>query len=264
MTEQRVLLQPAYLLHQRAYRDTSALLELFSPQHGRVGVVARGVRGKRSRWRGVLQVFQPLLLSWSQRGELGTLIEAEAQGPSLLLAPELIASAFYLNEILMRLLTRHDPHPELFDDYDQSLRQLALIDARQDQANIRLESLLRGFELRMLSTLGYGLVLDHDVESGEAVYAAQEYVYLFERGPVVAGSGREGMLNISGNTLLALQAGDLSAAQTRKQAKLLLRAVLGQYLGKKPLLSRQLMQPAGQAPSADSLICGEITQNAST
>lgn len=264
MTDRRVLMQPAYVLHQRAYRDTSALVELFSPEHGRVGVIARGVRGKKSRWRGILQVFQPLLVSWTLRGELGTLTAVEAQGPALMQAPEFIASGFYLNEILMRLLTRHDPHAELFGSYDSVLREVAGIDAGDGDANILLESLLRKFELQMLTSLGYGLVLDHDVESGAVICSNQEYTYFFERGPVAATSTGEGVANISGNTLIALQAGDLSEQKTRKEAKYLLRAILGQYLGNKPLLSRQLMQPAKKHQPLTVVASGEHTHNVSS
>lgn len=267
MTDRRVLLQPAYVLHQRAYRDTSALVELFSPEHGRVGVVAKGVRGKKSRWRGILQVFQPLLVSWTLRGELGTLTAAESQGPALMQAPEFIASGFYLNEILMRLLTRHDPHAELFGAYDSVLRDVAAIESGDAEANIQLESLLRKFELQMLTSLGYGLVLDHDVESGAPVCLKQEYSYLFERGPVAltsAGVVREAVASISGETLLALQAGDLSGQRTRREAKHLLRAILGQYLGSKPLFSRQLMRPAVPTPPLTSFDGGEEIHNASS
>lgn len=279
MSERRVLLQPGYVLHQRAYRDTSALVELFTPEHGRVGVVAKGVRSAKSRWRGVLQVFQPLLLSWNLRGDLGTMTGVEAQGPALMLAPERYASGFYLNEILMRLLTRHDPQVELFGYYDVALRELATIKGPDSEAKIHLESLLRKFELHMLAALGYGLVLDHDIQSGEVVNADKKYVYLFEHGPIEQVSTEQaqlnqspgyapanphypdGVRNIHGQTLLALQVGDLSHANTRREAKQLLRAVLGRYLGNKPLLSRELMQPAAQHRQATVVGSGENTQN---
>lgn len=260
MTDRRVLLQPGYVLHQRAYRDTSALVELLSPEHGRVGVVVKGVRSPKSRWRGVLQVFQPLLLSWNLRGDLGTLTGVEAQGPTLMLAPELYVSGFYLNEMLMRLLTRHDPQVELFGYYDTALRELAEITVNGPQAKIRLESVLRKFELHMLTALGYGLVLNHDVATGEAVNRDEEYVYLFEQGPVAAQANsdkQKGMARIHGQTLLSLQTGDLSDNTTRIEAKQLLRAILGRYLGNKPLLSRELMQPVPRARTSATLVAGE-------
>jgi len=114
MVEQKILLQPAYVLHQRAYRDTSALLELFTPEHGRVGVIARGMKSRKSNWRGLLQPFQPLLISWNQHRELGTLTGVEPQGQSLVVAPEFISSGFYIDEIIMRLVDRSEGQLELF------------------------------------------------------------------------------------------------------------------------------------------------------
>ena len=256
MTDIRVLLQPAYVLHQRAYRDTSLILELFTPAQGRVGVIAKGVRGNKPRWRGLLQSFQPLLVSFNQRGELGLLTEAEAQGAALRINPQLIASGFYLNEILLRLLQRHDAQLELFGWYDTALRELARLNVTDD-AQAELEIILRRFEIRLLTALGYGLVFDHDVHSTMPVQAEQEYIYFLEQGPVLlvedSGPAENAENNeahmgikISGHTLLALQENDLSAATVRRQAKRLLRAMLGHYLGPKPLQSRQLLQQSAQ------------------
>ena len=248
MADRQILLQPAYVLHQRPYRDTSALLELFSPKYGRVGVVAKGVRAAKSRWRGLLQPFQPLFLSWNLRGELGTLTGAEAQGPAMTLAPELIASGFYLNEILMRLLERHEAQWELFGCYDTTLRGMGQILAHDKSRSEELEILLRQFELKLLAALGYGLVLDHDVKTGSPVVPEQEYVYQLEYGPVPVSPGDfmenyEHGPRLIGSTLLALQHGDLSEERVRVESKRLLRWVLGHYLGPKPLQSRNLAQP---------------------
>jgi len=249
----RVSLQPAYVLHQRAYRDTSAILELFTPEQGRVGVIAKGVRGNKPRWRGLLQNFQPLLVSFNQRGELGLLTDAEAQGTALRINPHLIASGFYLNEILLRLLQRHDAQLELFGWYDVALRELAALNVTED-AQIELEIILRRFEVRLLAALGYGLVLDYDVHSATPVQAEQEYIYFLEQGPVLLVEDSESPENseahmgikISGHTLVALQENDLSTVPVRRQAKQLLRAMLGHYLGPKPLKSRQLLQQSAQ------------------
>jgi DNA repair protein RecO (recombination protein O) len=272
----RVELQPAYILHQRAYRDTSVLLELFTPEYGRVGLVARGARGSRARWRGLLQPFQPLLVSWILRGELGTLTVAEASGGALMLAAARIASGFYLNEILLRLLARHDPHLELFGWYDATLRGLARLSHPSSIAGVdlhatnggkkggqveastdlaELEILLRRFELRLLEVLGYRLVLDRDVNSGRAVEAGRQYVYHIEHGPVQRADA-DGVVEagpcLSGDTLRALQVDNLSAASTRVEAKRLLRAVLGRYLGPKPLQSRHLLRGfAARGPTSD-------------
>ena len=245
MTRQRVLLQPAYVLHQRAYRNTSAIIELFTPEQGRVGVVAKGVRGKKPRWPALLQTFQPLLVSWNQGGELGLLTTAEAQGSALTISPQFIASGFYLNEILLRLLQRHDAQLELFGWYDTALRELSALEASTESSI--LEVTLRRFEMRLLATLGYGLVLDHDVHRSVPVQAEQQYIYHLEQGPMLVDarvddySSESFGIPVTGHTLLAMQADDFSADTTRREAKHLLRGVLGVYLGSKPLASRQLM-----------------------
>ncbi len=264
MANHKILLQPAYVLHQRAYRDTSVLLELFSPEYGRVGVIAKGVKSAKSRWRGVLQPFQPLLVSWNKRGELGTLTGAESQGPALAIAPDLIASGFYLNEILLRLLERDDGQIELFRFYDETLRGLDKIGAKNytedNPRSVALEILLRQFEMRLLAALGYGLVLDQEVGSESPLQVEQEYIYQLEHGPVKADTAFTNVSNvsdnteeeyrygtrISGGTLLALQAGDFSDEQVRLESKRLLRGVLGHYLGSKPLQSRNLVQPVNR------------------
>lgn len=247
MANYRVLMQPAYLLHQRSYRDSSALLELFTPEFGRVGVIAKGVKSAKSRWRGVLQPFQPLLVSWNQRGELGTLTAAEPQSRMLNYTPEVIASGFYLNEVLMRLVERHEGQNELFKCYDTALRGMAVIQQQDDDKSLRLEILLRQFEIRLLATLGYGLVLDQDVSTGLPLQSDQEYTYQMEHGPVSVDTMRgeqaeDSGVRISGKTLQAMRAEDFSDESVRRESKRLLRTVLGHYLGPKPLQSRHLVQ----------------------
>ena len=121
----KVLLEPAWVLHHYPYRDSSLLLEVFSRAHGRVGLIARGARAAKGRWRNQLQILRPLLLSWSMRGELGTLTDAESVRAPLNWSGRQVLCASYLNELLLRLLTRHDPHPALFDAYQQALARLA-------------------------------------------------------------------------------------------------------------------------------------------
>ena len=113
-------IQSGYILHSRPYRDTSSLLEVFTREHGRIGLVARGARGPKSKLRSVLQPFQPVLLSWLARGDLGTLTDAEPQGISHALAGRALLSGYYLNELLQRLTHRHDSHPVLYDAYQDA------------------------------------------------------------------------------------------------------------------------------------------------
>ena len=229
----RIELTPGFVLHQRPYRETSALLEVFTPTHGRVGLVARGVHTPKSRRRGELQAFRALRLSWNERGELGTLTGVESDGPGVNLAGAALYSAFYLNELLVRLLVRHDPHPPLYERYRQALQALS-----DQPAGIELT--LRLFEKQLLQETGYGLLLDVDCETGEPVRADRFYDYHLEAGPVVSATDAEQGFLFPGSSLLALaQERDIDAAVLR-DAKRLMRAALSLYLGGKPLKSREL------------------------
>jgi DNA repair protein RecO (recombination protein O) len=238
----RIALQPAFLLHRKPYRDTSLLLEAFSAEHGRLGLVARGARGRRGGMQGLLQPLQALLLSWSGRGELMTLTCAEPQGAPLALRGGAVISGFYLNELLMRLLPRHDPHPELYQRYVSTLQRLAAFGA--DEWALRL------FERDLLQELGYGLLLTHEGGSGEMVEPAARYCYHPEFGPQRMGHDDEPCLLIHGATLLTLEQGEEGDSRTRGEAKRLMRMILSRYLGSRPLASRELFRQryaAGQA-----------------
>ncbi|MBI2383219.1 MAG: DNA repair protein RecO [Gammaproteobacteria bacterium] len=249
MNAVRAQLEPAYLLSQRPYRETSALLEIFSAAHGRVGLVARGVRGPKSRQRGALQLFQRLLLSWTERGELGTLTGAEAGGPAAVLAGEAIFSGWYLNELLLRLLQRHDPHPLLFAIYEATLQQLAASPdlgvpsppageggpkGRERGRGTTAESALRLFELHLLAELGYGLQLPNTLDP------SRTYRYDFERGPVPQEFATSE--TYPGASLLALAKGKLDSPESLRDAKRLLRAALALHLGGRPLETPRLLR----------------------
>src|SRR4249920_914619 len=113
--------QPAFVLHTFAYRETSVIVEAFTANYGRVALVARGAKRPRSELRGLLQGFQPLLLSWAGQQELKTLIKAEWRGGLALPRGSALLCGFYLNELLLKLLPREDPHPELYDEYHAAL-----------------------------------------------------------------------------------------------------------------------------------------------
>jgi DNA repair protein RecO (recombination protein O) len=236
--KQRVELVPGYLLHQRPYRESSALLEIFTETHGRVGLVARGVRSARSRQRGDLQPFRQLQFSWQSRGELGTLTTVEPDGVVTTFRGKALYSAFYLNELLVRLLARHDPHPALFGAYSSSLQVLGQGDD--------VEAVLRRFEIHLLQELGYGLQLHCDVETGEALRSDTLYDYHLESGPVRTESDLPGGFIFRGASLVAMAHGELNDPLVLQDAKRLLRAALKLYLGEKPLKSRELFRPAKQ------------------
>ena len=226
---------PGYVLHSRPWRETSLIVEAFTREHGRVGLVARGVRRARSRLRGTLLPFHPLLLSWSGRGELPTLTGAETEGPLRMLRGRALFSGFYLNELLLKLLPRNDAHPGLFDDYRRALAQLV--------ENRALDGVLRGFEKRLLDALGYGPTLDRASDTGVPVSPDKRYRYVPERGPVEAVCAEDGPV-VSGRTLLALAGGRLVGGDEheRAEARRLMRAILAPHLGPRPLGSRELFR----------------------
>lgn len=240
----RVNLQPAYVLHQRAYGDSSAVVELFTPEYGRVAVMAKGLKRPKSKWQGIVRAFQPLLVSWSGRGEMATLIAAEAQGRAFTLEAELLACGFYINELLMRLLHKHDAHLELFSDYDASLRQLVLL--HKAGSPWPLQATLRLFEVRLISALGYALMLDKESGTRQPVQADKRYDYTLEAGPMAVTGLQQAepfTIRVQGKTLLALAHQSLSQdddVQVFREARQLMRVVLDHYLGHQPLNSRQL------------------------
>lgn len=248
----RISLESAYVLHQRPYQDSSLLLEVFTLNHGRIGLVARGVRKPKGRWQSLLQPFTPLLLSWTGRGELGTVVDAEMSGTAHPLKGQVLLSGFYINELLTRLLHRHDPHPELFDYYHALLNQLALLSDGQ-----QLQQPLRLFEKQLLQEIGYGLVLEHDVVSGDAIDADGSYSYRLGEGPAPVVDVAHDSLVMRGRSLLALAAGRLEDAETLRDAKRLMRAALDQQLGGRPLHSRQLLMDLQRTTEAVAFAQGQ-------
>lgn len=229
--EHRIDLEPAWVLHSRPWRETSLLLDILTRNHGRLTVVARGARRPKSELRGVLLAFQPLTLSWFGKGEVRTLHAAEWQGGLPQLSGQALLCAFYVNELLMRLMHRDEAHEPLFDDYAHTLVHLA--------HGTDLAVALRRFELRLLAQLGYGLNLTHDV-TGLPVEADAAYVYHHDSGAQRVEHGERG--TVSGQTLLDCASEQFADALTRQQARHLLRHALQQHLGPEPLQSRLLLQ----------------------
>jgi DNA repair protein RecO (recombination protein O) len=233
--------EPAFVLHSYPYRETSLIVEAFTPGFGRVAMVARGAKRPRSETRGLLQAFQPLTLSWSGGGELKTLMKAEWRGGIPLPGGSALLCGFYLNELLLKMLAREDAHPGLFDDYATALAALA---AQQDAA--AQAAVLRRFELRLLAELGYGLQLTRDAETGAEIDPAGRYHYEFERGPrrvsnTLREPGPRGPL-VRGATLLALAANAFSDTEAAAEAKRLMREVLDHHLEERRIVSRRIVR----------------------
>ena len=215
--------EPALILHARAYRETSLLLECITPTHGRVGLIARGVRRERSRLpRGLLQPLQPLLLSWVGRGELVTMTRAESSAAPFSFDGERIYSAMYLNELVLRLCARGDPHSELFEHYLQCLQRLS--DSEPEAWT------LRRFERDLMIDLGYGLVLDREIDSGQPLQASADYAYVIDAGPR-PWSGNQRDLRVSGAALLALARDEMPSAEHTAELRRLMRVLFQHQLG---------------------------------
>ena len=226
--------QPAFVLHTYPFRETSLIVEAFSRDHGRVALVARGARRPRSALRGVLLAFHPLLLSWSGKRELRTLTRAEWQGAPGTLKGQALICGFYINELLLKLTPRDDPHERLFSVYAGALAALA---GGVDQAAV-----LRRFEMALLRELGYAVILDRDVGRDEPVAREHTYVYIVERGPVSSGAPPANGVELSGQTLIDMQSGIFTSPATQQQSKALMRTLINHYLGDQVLHTRQLLR----------------------
>ena len=224
--------EPAYILHHRPFRDTSQILDVLSRAHGRLALVARGSRGSRSRLRGILRPFMPLELSWVLGGDMGTLTGAEVRGAPLSLGGDALLSGYYLNELLIRFLHRHDPQPELFDAYAETLTALG---AARDVAPP-----LRQFEMELLRQIGYALNLDHEAGTQQPLDAGGFYDYRVDQGPVAV-RREEGRLVFPGSTLLAIGRLDFADPAVMRAANRLLRAAIDFHLGGKELKTRKVL-----------------------
>jgi DNA repair protein RecO (recombination protein O) len=233
-TARRVQLEPAFLLHHYPWRDSSRILEFFTRGHGRVSVFARAARRGGSSLPAALQPFGELLVSWTARGEAGQLTGAERVQAPAFLAGERLMSGFYANELLIRLLPRHDAHPALYDAYAAVVARLH--DPAADPARA-----LRVFEKRLLQELGWGLDLAHDSLTGEPIDPARAYRYRIDGGAEAVDGVAEGALVFAGESLLSLAREELADAQSVADARRLLRAALDQCLDGRPLRTREVM-----------------------
>ncbi len=231
----KIELTPCYILHRRDYSETSLILDVFSRDHGRVNLIAKGAKRNKKQQGISHNLFQKYHISWVSKSELGTLTDIETVSISNSLKSEIMMTGFYMNEIILRLLHKHESHPELFDSYDIAIQRLT--------ENRSKEVVLRYFEKTLLQSLGYGIILDYEIATGDRIDAEKEYFYKFDYGPSTEfSSTKEAGINISGKTLLELDAESLSETKNINEAKVLLRKILEQHLGERPLASRELYQ----------------------
>jgi len=232
----RITLDPCFILHTRPYTDSSLIAEVFSLHHGLMHALARSARGVKSRFRGNIQPFSPLLISFSGKTDLKQIQHIEQNGLSYSLPGQALICGFYLNELLVRLLPLHDAHSVLFNRYDVTLQHL--------QQNHHLACYLRFFELDLLEELGYGIVLGTDAASFQPIVADCYYQFVHEKGLVMVDQSNQQQVTscYSGKTLLALRRRQfIEDPQQLREAKHLLRNALQFLLGDKTIKSRELL-----------------------
>ncbi|MBS0289889.1 MAG: DNA repair protein RecO [Proteobacteria bacterium] len=233
----KVELTDAYVLHSRPFKDSSAILDCFSKEHGIVALIAKGAKRPRSKLQGLIHPFKLLQVGWQGNNELKTLTRIEAEVIHPKLTGQKILLGLYLNELLIKLLQRHDPYPQLFVEYGKTLEALSLLQDASEQ-----QLCLRQFELTLLVALGYGLNLSCDAKTGamispELLYSYDANVGIFE---AANGMSISTQFVVSGASILALLAGRCDNENQLREAKKLMRYVLAHYLGNKPIQSRQL------------------------
>jgi DNA repair protein RecO (recombination protein O) len=274
----------AYVLHTYPYRETSLILQVWTEKHGRMGLVAKGARRPMSASRSLLVPFQPLQIDWFGRGELKTLKTAEPAAPATPLAGQALLSAFYLNELLLKLTTRDDPHEGLFKAYDEAvtaLREVSRMEigsrtsaagaasgmtsaagaasgmssvtpgaapAAMARGPIPLEPVLRRFELALLREIGYALELTREAGTHAPIVAEREYLYVIERGAIPAEEARErpDAIRLRGLTLLDLERGRFDDPTTIAQAKALMRLLIHHSLDGQELATRTMVRDLQQ------------------
>ena len=223
--------QRGFVLHRRAYSETSLLVDVFTEDTGRLSLLAKGARSRRSAWKSVLQPFTPLLLRWSGRSGLKILTKAEPAAITLPLQQTALYSGFYVNELICRVLEQETAQPQLFQDYLRCLTELA-------GTPLAVEPVLRRFEFQLLQSLGYGVDFLHCAGSGQPIDENMTYRYREEQGFMA--SLIKDNLTFYGRDLLAFEQRRFDDSTVLQAAKRFTRLALKPYLGSKPLKSREL------------------------
>lgn len=233
--------RPAFVLHSYPWKETSLVVELFTRSHGRIPAVAKGARRPHSALRGLLMAFQPVLVTWSGKAELRVLHSAEWRGGVPQLTGVALLCGFYVNELLVKVLAREDPHERLFDTYADAIRDLAGAAAPA--------AVLRRFEKQLLMELGYALELTLDANTRTPLAAERRYRYAPELGPVetrASASPNDEVETVRGRTLLDMGRDDYSDPVTAAESKRLMRALIHHHFGQLELHTRQLVKDLQQ------------------
>jgi DNA repair protein RecO (recombination protein O) len=228
----RIDQQPAFVVHAIPWRETSLIIDALTRDHGRVALVARGAKRPTSQFRGLLAAFNSLAISWSGQGEVKSLVRVEWLGGLAPVRGDGLLLAFYLNELIVRLVARGDPHPALFGAYVQALQALAGGGTGRDQA-------LRNFELDLLHEIGYGITFDRAAD-GVPVDSAAWYRVDPGAGPRRADPTLDRDA-VRGTSLLALERRAFGDAVVADDARRVLRQLIGYHLGGRPLNTRRIL-----------------------
>ena len=228
----RIQYEPSWILHSRPFKETSKIIDFITQDHGRISLVAKGVRSRKSRLGGILRPFMPLNISWSMRSDLGTLIGAENNGKAFTLNGDAFFSGCYINELILNLVHRHDPSPEVFSIYSEIIRDLSLTNS--------LNSSLRYFEMELLKLLGYALSLDHDSKTLDPISMDKYYEYHIDEGTVE--TIKTGPMVFMGKHLIAISKYEFDCPEVLQCANRLLRYVMAYYLDGKAIKSRKVLK----------------------
>ena len=228
MTDNVVYLQPAFILQQRKFKETSLIIDVMTRDFGRVSLLAKGVRKTRSKTAGLLQPFIPLTMSYFGKTGLKTLTGVEIKQPFIQLQGLALYCGFYVNELVSCFLHQYDPHPEVFSYYDECLSSLS--------DSSKIEAALRNFELNLMDAVGYGLQLEYDFRTEKSVDPLRKYHFIADQGPIEALDG-----HYSGKTLQAMKSREFTDPQVLIEAKILMRTVINIYLHGKKLKSRAVI-----------------------
>lgn len=246
----KILHEPSFVLHRYDWSESSLILEVFTRHQGRVALVAKGVKRPSSQFRAILLPLQLLSISYSGDAEVRTLKSAEWQGGLTMPSGDALLSGYYLNELMMKLMARDDPHELLFDAYAQACAWLR--DAAQ------LDASLRAFELLLLREIGLLPTLDSSSFSGAALEDDVLYSLVPEVGLREASGEQSHEAALSAAAWCSLQAAlDQRAAvfpireavqrmgsADKSALKPLLRSLLNYHAGSKGFRTRQLMMDA--------------------
>ena len=229
----RVEQQNCFILKSQAYKETSSIHQVFTQDYGVISVISKGSRAKTSKNGSLLQSFRPLLLSWVGKGELKTLTGVEESFSIGQLKAIPLYCGFYVNELVLSLLHKHDPHPLLFKAFETIIVQLSEVH--------NIEANLRQFEKALLEETGYGLVLDNEAVTGLAIRADQHYIYRPGEGALLENNANHPEA-ILGSALINLKLNQLSDKNELTQAKRLMRKLIDVQLDGKMLKSRELFK----------------------